>query len=302
MTKYDGLYERLDDWFDMFKETKSLNIHEAKELAKKINASSSEKEKGVLREKLMYGTIGEVYKFIKNNGMLMLCDAGYVDFDDLVNSLAFSWVDGLEKRILEVGRYSTLFSRDYFESVADMLGVTNLSEELKIRNSGYLGALGSYYRDKDNEVELSPYFDYTFATGFECTEENKKKTIDIIEKGYQLYKENSFINSDNTALLGFYGMIFTSAIVSEGKYGREDNFEFSDEAIIRMDIDKLVFHCSSLTERQREVIAQRFGFDGYGEKDLEFIGKNIGLCKSRVSQHLVKGLKSLRKSRISKYN
>ena len=30
----------------------------------------------------------------------------------------------MDKKILEVGRYSTLFSREYFESVAEKLGVS----------------------------------------------------------------------------------------------------------------------------------------------------------------------------------
>lgn len=302
MKSFDELYERLDDWFEIFKGSRNLTIHEAKDLAKRINESSSEKEKERLQEELLCGTIGQVYKFIKDNGMLVLCETGYVEFDDLVSSLTLAWADGLDKKLLEVGRYSTLFSRDYFESVAEKLGVEDLSDSLKIRNSGYLGALGSYYRDKDNGVEVSPYFDYTFATGIECTEELKKKTIDIIEKGYQLYKDNCFVNADNTALLGFYGMIFTTMVLRNGRYECDSDLDFTDEVITRFDIENIMLNSPVISKQQREVLVQRYGFDGLGDKEQEVIGKNMGLGKCRVSQVLAKSLRSLRgNSKVRRY-
>ena len=300
---YVDYYERLDSWFEMFKENKELRISEAKELAEKIKSSSSDVEKEGLQEELLMGTIHEVYKFIKDNGLISLCDTGYVELEDLISSLTLAWAENLDEKLLEVGRYSTLFSREYFESVAEKLGVEDLSDSLKIRGSGYLGALASYYRDKDNGVEVSPYFDYTFATGITCTEEQKKKTVDIIEKGYQRYKDSCFINSDNTALLGFYGMIFTSIVVKEGRYECDSDLDFTDGVIEAIDVKNIILNCPDINEQQREVLIQRFGFDGLGDKELEVIGENIGLGKCRVSQIAAKGLRNLRgNSKVRRYN
>lgn len=300
---YVDYYKKLDSWFDMFKDAKKLRVGEAKEIAQRIQNCSSTIEKEKLQEELLMGTIGEVYKFIKENGILVLCDIGYVEFEDLISSLTLAWTENLDERLLDVGRYSTLFSREYFENVAEILGIEDLSDSLKIRKCGYLGALASYYRDKDSGVEVSPYFAYTFATGYGCTEEQKKKTVDIIEKGYQLYKDSYFINSENTALLGFLGMVFTSVVLRNGRYESDNDFDFTDEVITRFDVENIMLNCPDINAQQREVLIQRFGFDGLGDKEMDVIGDNIGLGKCRVSQITAKGLRNLRgNSKVRRYN
>lgn len=49
-----------------------------------------------------------------------------------------------------------------------------------------------------------------------------------------------------------------------------------------------------LTEKQREVIARRFGLRGYEMSTLEEVGKEIGLTRERVRQIQVEALKRLR--------
>ena len=49
-----------------------------------------------------------------------------------------------------------------------------------------------------------------------------------------------------------------------------------------------------ISEKQREVIARRFGLRGYDVYTLEQVGKEIGLTRERVRQIQVEGLKSLR--------
>lgn len=298
---YVDYYERLDSWFEMFKEHKELRISEAKELAEKIKSSSSDVEKERLQEELLMGTIHEVYKFIKDNGLISLCDTGYVELDDLISSLTLAWAEDLDKKVLEVGRYSTLFSRDYFESVAEKLGVDNLSDTLRLWNCSYLGALGSYYRDNDNGVEVSPYFDSCFSK--DCKDREKKKTLDIIERGYQRYKDTCIVNSSNTALLGLYGMIFTSIVVREGRYDCEDDFDFVDGSITRMDVAKDILGSRKITDIQRRVLFEKYGFDGKGEKDFAEMEDNYSVGRCRIGQVAAKGLRNLRSdAKVRKYN
>ena len=120
-------YEKLDSWFDMFKSDSALSIKDAKILAKRIKECSFEDEKRILREKLLLGTISEVYKFVKNSGILFLCDTGFVEFDDLISSLTLAWFDKLDEKLLNVSKYKTLFNRKYFEVVAEKLGIEDLS-------------------------------------------------------------------------------------------------------------------------------------------------------------------------------
>ncbi len=51
---------------------------------------------------------------------------------------------------------------------------------------------------------------------------------------------------------------------------------------------------SQLTEKQREVVARRFGLRGYETSTLEEVGKEIGLTRERVRQIQVEALKRLR--------
>lgn len=297
----EEVYDKLDSWFEMFKDAKKLKISEAKELAKRISNSGSQLEKERLQEELLCGTISEVYKFIKDNGLISLCDTGYVELDDLISSLTLAWAEDLDKKVLEVGRYSTLFSRDYFESVAEKLGVDNLSDTLRLWNCSYLGALGSYYRDNDNGVEVSPYFDSCFSK--DCKDREKKKTLDIIERGYQRYKDTCIVNSSNTALLGLYGMIFTSIVVREGRYDCEDDFDFVDGSITRMDVAKDILGSRKITDIQRRVLFEKYGFDGKGEKDFAEMEDNYSVGRCRIGQVAAKGLRNLRSdAKVRKYN
>ena len=122
-------YEMLESWYETMKGDKELSLKEAKDLVRSIEECNSIKEKELLQEKLLRGTIGVLYSFIKDNGILMLSNTGYVEVEDLLSSLTLAWAEDLQDKISEVGRYSTLFSRDYFESVAEKLGV-DISETM----------------------------------------------------------------------------------------------------------------------------------------------------------------------------
>jgi len=51
---------------------------------------------------------------------------------------------------------------------------------------------------------------------------------------------------------------------------------------------------TELTEKQREVVARRFGLRGYETSTLEEVGREIGLTRERVRQIQVEALKRLR--------
>ncbi|GAA4652036.1 RNA polymerase sigma factor RpoS [Kistimonas scapharcae] len=71
----------------------------------------------------------------------------------------------------------------------------------------------------------------------------------------------------------------------------------NDPAVLLQDsdlndsIDKWL---SELSEKQREVVARRFGLRGYETSTLEEVGKEIGLTRERVRQIQVEALKRLR--------
>ncbi|NRB42895.1 MAG: RNA polymerase sigma factor RpoS [Pseudomonadales bacterium] len=71
----------------------------------------------------------------------------------------------------------------------------------------------------------------------------------------------------------------------------------SDPAELLQDSDmssNLSFWLDELSEKQREVIARRFGLRGYEASTLEQVGKEIGLTRERVRQIQVEALKRMR--------
>lgn len=73
--------------------------------------------------------------------------------------------------------------------------------------------------------------------------------------------------------------------------------QVSDPAILLQDADlttSLDHWLDELTEKQREVLARRFGLRGYEVSTLEEVGLEIGLTRERVRQIQVEALKRLR--------
>jgi RNA polymerase nonessential primary-like sigma factor len=71
----------------------------------------------------------------------------------------------------------------------------------------------------------------------------------------------------------------------------------SDPATLLQDSDltaSLDHWLEELTEKQREVLARRFGLRGYEVSTLEEVGHEIGLTRERVRQIQVEALKRLR--------
>ncbi len=60
---------------------------------------------------------------------------------------------------------------------------------------------------------------------------------------------------------------------------------------VRANIDKWL---SQLTDKQREVVEQRFGLNGYDVSTLEEVGNTIGVTRERVRQIQIEALKKLR--------
>ncbi|WP_230425631.1 RNA polymerase sigma factor RpoS [Spartinivicinus ruber] len=70
-----------------------------------------------------------------------------------------------------------------------------------------------------------------------------------------------------------------------------DPAELLQESDLNSSIDKWL---SELSEKQREVVARRFGLRGYETSTLEEVGREIGLTRERVRQIQVEALKRLR--------
>ena len=76
---------------------------------------------------------------------------------------------------------------------------------------------------------------------------------------------------------GQVGKTFKFPILRNGRYESDNDFDFTDEVITRFDVENIMLNCPDINAQQREVLIQRFGFDGLGDKEMDVIGENIGL-------------------------
>jgi RNA polymerase nonessential primary-like sigma factor len=75
------------------------------------------------------------------------------------------------------------------------------------------------------------------------------------------------------------------------------DYQISDPAEMLQDDDlrtSLSQWLGELSDKQREVVARRFGLHGYETSTLEEVGKEIGLTRERVRQIQVEALRRLR--------
>ncbi|MGB9911523.1 MAG: sigma-70 family RNA polymerase sigma factor [Microgenomates group bacterium] len=73
-----------------------------------------------------------------------------------------------------------------------------------------------------------------------------------------------------------------------------DPFDYACKRVIKEEIEKLL---EGLTQRQREVIVERFGLGGEEQRSLREIGNKLGLTPERVRQIEKDALEKLRNRR-----
>lgn len=294
--EYVDNFELLDNYFNNLC-TKELSIEEAKEIVLKIKDSDSSKEKEKLREKLLCGTVGEVYKFIRNNGLLTLCDTGYFEVEDLISAMVMTWALDLEDKISSVARYSTIFNRDYFMSVAERLGISCHNEMLGIKDSCYFDCLAIYFKNRNlndgENVEMPNGFTSSFSTSLK--REDYIKSVGFISNSYSLYKDYEHISTKHSGVAGLMGMAFVD-IMSKKKVLVIDGQNYIyDEFILRSDVEEQILSSGLLTDRQRRALGLKFGIYDRCEYQLEEIAEMLGITYEQARNAVGRGLMNLRK-------
>ncbi|WP_406666504.1 RNA polymerase sigma factor RpoS [Gallaecimonas sp. GXIMD1310] len=112
-----------------------------------------------------------------------------------------------------------------------------------------------------------------------------EKSVDDVAKMLRL---NERISSVDTPIGGDSDKALLDVIADEKEGGPEFRLQDSD---IR---NSLLKWLDELTDKQREVLARRFGLLGYEPATLEEVGREIGLTRERVRQIQVEALRRLR--------
>lgn len=109
-----------------------------------------------------------------------------------------------------------------------------------------------------------------------------------VEDVRKMLKLNERITSVDTPIGGENDKALLDIITDEREYSPEDTLQEND---IKHNIVKWL---GELNQKQREVLARRFGLMGYEPSTLEDVGAEIGLTRERVRQIQVEALRRLK--------
>lgn len=294
--EYVDNFELLDNYFNNLC-TNELSIEEAKEIVLKIKDSDFSKEIEKLREKLLCGTVGEVYKFIKNNGLLTLCDTGYFEVEDVISAMVMTWALNLEDKIDSVSRYSTIFNKEFFMDVAERLGISCHNEMLGIKESGYFDCLSMYFKNRNlndgDNVELPNEFTSSFSTNLK--REDYLKSVGFISNSYSLYKDYEHISSKHSGVAGLMGMAFVDIMSKKKVLVLDGESYIYDEFILKCDVEEQILSSKLLIDRQRSALGLRFGIYDRREYQLDEVAEVLGITYEEARNAVGRGLMNLRK-------
>jgi len=123
----------------------------------------------------------------------------------------------------------------------------------------------------------------------EPTAEDIAKALDISSKEVaKILKLNERISSFDTPIGHSSDKDWLEIIPDENESTPENELQTDDMKL------RIVDWLEGLPNKQREVLARRFGLLGYEAATLEQVGKEIGLTRERVRQIQVESLKTLR--------
>lgn len=136
----------------------------------------------------------------------------------------------------------------------------------------FIKSFEAEYGYEPTDEEIAKYLNFKIEEVIE-TKKNIEKTR-MVSLDYNVGDDDS-----DTSLLDF---------VADDD---SDSFEIVSRIQLRKELEEIM---NTLTERESDVIKQRFGWDGHGEKTLEAVGQSFNVTRERIRQIENKALRKLR--------
>lgn len=298
--------EELMQWYNQISSLPKLKITVAQELYKKAIDTQDETLKKKYMDELILGTLYVVYEYIKRNGLELLVSSSY-DINDIISSFNSVWIKKIYNgELLNVDRYSLLFTSPYFNEVYnDLCGDEILvSEQLGVSTDCLVELITLYisYRNKGLEKPFRDVIEETFFTDrwnswSYYIYDNVIKTIPLLEKIYDNLNFDKLddLNIGKTKIADYLRLIINMGLMEpiSNELPTTNDMEDSITTDIVMkhfieDVDTI------LDDRQRSIIHERYGLDNGKPQFLETVGQHHGLTRERVRQIEAKALRKLR--------
>lgn len=306
--------EELIQWYNQISSLPKLKLSDAQNLYRKAINTQDKILKKAYMDALVLGTLYVVYEYIERNKLELFVSSSY-DMDDIISSFNEVWIKKIYNgELLNVSRYSLLFTSPYFNEVYNNLCGDEIivNEQFDISISCFVELLTSYilYKNKGLDKSFREVVNETFFTDrwdswSYCMYDEVIRIIPLFERIYNNlnFDKTDDLNLGKTKIADYLRLIINIGLIeplSNELLDRNDmeNSITTDivmEQFIR-DVDEVL-----TDKKERKIIHERFGLYDGDYKVLETVGKYNGITKGRVSQIVTKTLRKLRsKEKIRK--
>ena len=183
--------EKLMQWYNQISSFPKLKISEAQDLYQKAINTEDETLKKLYMDELIIGTLYVVYEYIKRNELELFVSSSY-DMNDIISSFNAVWIKKLYNGdLLNVDRYSLLFTSTYYKDVYNNLYGDEIivNEQFKVSINCFVELLTTYvlYRNKEinkpfREVIEETYFNDRWNGWSYIIYDDVMKVIPLLEK------------------------------------------------------------------------------------------------------------------------
>ncbi len=308
--------EELMQWYNQISSFSKLKIIEAQELYKKVINTKDASLKKIYMNDLILGTLYVVYEYIKRNGLELFVSSAY-DMNDIISSFNEVWIKKIYNgELLNVDRYSLLFTSPYYNEVYKNLYGDEIivNEQFKISTDCFVELLTTYvlYRNKGinkpfRKVIEETYFTDRWNSWSYCIYDDVMKLIPLLEKIYNNLNFDKLedLTLGKTKIADYLRLLINIGLIEPISNNLPDKNNMEDSITTNMLMEDFISDVDNAltSERERQIIHERYGLDSGTPLFLSDIGEIHGLSKDRVRQIEVKALRKLRYRRdfVQKY-
>lgn len=296
----------LEKWYKSIERFEKLDILDAKELYIKFLKEKDENKKAQLRDKLIYGCLHIIYKFLKKSRFIDFKSPSYTMDDIISESINYLIKSIDEGKILKISYLSSLFKKCYYMSLSKkLIGTSQNIFQESLNFDKYKEILFWYFdlKNKGYDIDSNIFEDYmktifgfhnrkftSFDYAYIYNTLNGfytycfKNNIDIKDEQFNIYLKNFIINIGSNI-----------EKVNPKNIKTNENDEIIEEISLEelKDVVRETINSDLFTEREKVVLHMHFGINGE-KATYEQIGKYLNISAERVRQIEVKALRKLR--------
>lgn len=289
----------LDYWSKSISVYNKLNFDEAQELYKRMNKSQG-KDRELLREKLITGTLYLIPKNIKKSLFPYIVNSSY-DMNDIINAFNETWINVIDSgKLLEVSCFSLLFRNDFYSKVINQFAPSvEFSNYFNINKKFFIYILSWYVNKNINGtlVTLDSFLEY-FNTYREkyidedyiITDKDLVAIYNMVETTYEYLKRNGLDNkkiSERMFLL-INNLLLDSVLNTTDNNIKIYDMEYYDINYLRKFIEEkilyVIFNDIPFGQRRKDILRYHYGLDDGEYKTFEETGKLFGISGERVRE------------------